>query len=136
MNTTALKEILLIKNGELALKGLNRGTFEAALVRNLRYRLRGLGKFDIKKAQSTIYIEPTDAETADLTAAAEAVAKVFGISAFSRACVTEKDIHAIGKAAVQYLEEELNAAATFKVEAKRADKQFPLTSPEICREIG
>lgn len=136
MNTTALKEILLIKNGELALKGLNRGTFEAVLVKNLRYRLRGLGKFEIRKSQSTIYIEPFDDETTDLTAAADAVAKVFGISAFSRACVTEKDIHAIGKAAIQYLEEDLLAATTFKVEAKRADKQFPLTSPEICCEIG
>ena len=130
-----LQEILLIKNGELALKGLNRGTFEAVLVKNLRYRLRKLGHFEIRKAQSTVYIRPTD-DTADLDAAADAVSRVFGIAGFSRACVTEKNIQAIGDAAIEYLKDDLNAASTFKVEAKRADKAFPLKSPEICCEIG
>ncbi len=135
MNNTAPKEILLIKNGELALKGLNRGTFEAALTRNLRYRLRRLGDFTLRCAQSTIYIQPNDPDT-DLDAAAEAVAKVFGISAFSRARVTEKDMDEIAKAAIEYLKDDLTAASTFKVESKRADKTFPFTSPEISREIG
>jgi len=130
-----LQEILLIKNGELALKGLNRGTFEAVLVKNLKYRLKKLGHFEIRKAQSTVYITPTD-DSADMDAAADAVSRVFGIAAFSRACVTEKDIVAIGDAAIRYLEDDLTAASTFKVEAKRADKTFPLTSPEISREIG
>jgi thiamine biosynthesis protein ThiI len=83
-----LQEILLIKNGELALKGLNRGTFEAVLVKNLKHRLRKLGHFEIRKAQSTVYITPTD-NTADMDAAVEAVSRVFGIAAFSRACVIE-----------------------------------------------
>lgn len=135
MTFSAFDEILLIKNGELALKGLNRGTFEAALTRNLRYRLRGLGHFTLRCAQSTIYIEPADPD-ADLDAAQEAVAKVFGISAFSRACVTEKHIDTIADAAIRYLKNELTEAATFKVESRRADKTFPLTSPEISREIG
>lgn len=128
-------EILLIKNGELALKGLNRSTFEDALMRNLRRRLNKIGKFDLRLAQSTIYIEPT-APTADLTAAAEAVSKVFGIAAFSRARVAEKDIDVIGDAAVDYLADTLRFVSTFKVETKRADKTFPLSSPEISREIG
>ncbi len=135
MSNTTLKEILLIKNGELALKGLNRGTFEAVLVKNLRYRLRKLGQFTIRKAQSTIYIEPTTPD-ADLDAAVDAVSRVFGIAGFSRACVTEKDMNAIGEAAIGYLETELYGASTFKVESKRADKAFPFTSPEISREIG
>jgi thiamine biosynthesis protein ThiI len=71
-----------------------------------------------------------------MDAAVEAVSHVFGIAAFSRACVVEKDIQAIGDAAIRYLENDLSAASTFKVEAKRADKRFPLTSPEICREVG
>lgn len=135
MSNTSLQEILLIKNGELALKGLNRGTFEAVLVKNLRYRLRRLGHFEIRKAQSTIYIQPTD-NTADLDAAVDAVSRVFGIAGFSRACVTEKNIVAIGDAAIHYLKDDLDAVSTFKVEAKRADKAFPMTSPEICCEIG
>ena len=128
-------EIILIKNGELALKGLNRHTFEEALLRNLRHRLRHAGNFSLRKAQSTIYIEPQDAY-ADMDEACDCVSRVFGIAAFSRACVTEKDLTAIQQAAVSYLGARLRTASTFKVEAKRADKQFPLGSPEISREVG
>ncbi len=128
-------EILLIKNGELALKGLNRRTFEEALMSNLRYRLRKHGEFLIRRAQSTIYIEPKN-DYVDMEGAADAVSRVFGIAAFSRARVTEKDIEAIKEAAVAYLGDRLATAKTFKVEAKRADKAFPYTSPEISREVG
>ncbi len=129
------QEILLIKNGELALKGLNRNTFEAVLLKNLRTRLQRLGKFRLRTAQSTIYIEPTEPD-ADLAAACDQVGRVFGISAFSRARVAPKDMDAILEAAVPYLEEALSGVSSFKVEAKRADKSFPLTSPEICRLAG
>ena len=129
------QEILLIKNGELALKGLNRRTFEEALMSNLRYRLRHAGDFTLRKAQSTIYIEPKN-DYADLEEACDAVSRVFGIAAFSRARVTVKDIDAIKQATVAYLGDRLATAKTFKVEAKRADKAFPYTSPEISREVG
>ncbi len=130
-----MKEIILIKNGELALKGLNRNVFEDALVKNLRNKLNPLGDITIRKAQSTIYIEPKDEEF-DFDAALTATAEVFGIAAFSRAAVCEKDIVAILKTAPIYLEDTLKRINTFKVEAKRADKRFPLTSPEISRELG
>lgn len=129
------KEIILIKNGELALKGLNRGTFEEVLIKNLRWRLKPLGGFTFRKAQSTIYIEPQEAEV-DWDEVSERVAKVFGISAYSRACVTEKSMPAILEAAASYLEKPLRRAKTFKVEAKRADKRFPLTSPQLCAQVG
>ncbi len=129
------REIILIKNGELALKGLNRRTFEEALMHNLRYRLRQAGDFSVRCAQSTIYIEPKD-EEADWEEACEQVSRVFGIAAFSRAAVTEKDLAAIQQTAVTYLADRLQACRTFKVESKRADKHFPLTSPEISREVG
>jgi len=129
------REILLIKNGELALKGLNRRTFEEALMRNLRYRLRRAGDFTLRRAQSTIYIEPKN-DYADLEEACDSVSRVFGIAAFSRARVTQKDLTAIQQAAVEYLGDRLATAKTFKVEAKRADKAFPYTSPEISREVG
>lgn len=129
------QEILLIKNGELALKGLNRRTFEEALMTNLRYRLRHAGDFTLRKAQSTIYIEPKN-DYADLEEACDAVSRVFGIAAFSRARVTAKDLAAIQQATVEYLGDRLATAKTFKVEAKRADKAFPYTSPEISREVG
>ncbi len=130
-----VKEVILIKNGELALKGLNRGTFEEVLIKNLRWRLKPLGTFSFRKAQSTIYIEPQD-EAVDWDEVSDRVAKVFGISAFSRACVTEKALPAILEAAASYLEQPLRRAATFKVEAKRADKRFPLTSPQLCAQVG
>lgn len=130
-----MKEVILIKNGELALKGLNRGTFEEALLKNLRYRLKPLGKFSLRKAQSTVYIEP-EQEEVDWDEITERVSTVFGLSAFSRAQVVDKDMQAIKQAAATYLAEPLSNAKTFKVEAKRADKRFPLSSPEICREVG
>ncbi len=130
-----MKEVILIKNGELALKGLNRGTFEEVLIKNLRWRLKPLGHFTFRKAQSTIYIEPQDADV-DWDEVSERVAKVFGISAYSRACVVEKELTAIAEAAASYLERPLRRARTFKVEAKRADKKFPLTSPQLCAEVG
>lgn len=129
------QEILLIKNGELALKGLNRRTFEEALMSNLRYRLRRHGDFLLRRAQSTIFIEPKNAYV-DMEGACDAVSRVFGIAAFSRARVTTKDLSAIQQATVEYLGDRLATAKTFKVEAKRADKAFPYTSPEISREVG
>ncbi len=129
------REILLIKNGEIALKGLNRRNFEDALMKNLRYRLTAAGDFSVRCAQSTIYIEPKNAY-ADLEEACDSVARVFGISAYSRARVVEKDLSAIQEAAVEYFAARLSACTTFKVEAKRADKRFPFTSPEISREVG
>lgn len=130
-----MKEIILIKNGELALKGLNRNSFEDKLIKNMKIRLADLGKFTFTKSQSTIMVDPED-EDIDLDDAADRLSKVFGIAALSRACVCEKDFDCIKTAAVSYLEEQLEDARTFKVEAKRSDKKFPMKSPEICREAG
>ena len=130
-----MKEIILIKNGELTLKGLNRCNFEDILIRNIRKSIRDLGECNIKKAQSTIFIEPKD-ESFDFEEALERIKRVFGIAAFSRACVCEKDMADIIAKSPDYLREDLKKVKTFKVEAKRSDKRFPLTSPEICREIG
>lgn len=130
-----MKEIILIKNGELALKGLNRNSFEDKLIKNMKIRLADLGKFTFTKSQSTIMVDPED-EDIDLDDAADRLSKVFGIAALSRACVCEKDFDCIKTTAVSYLEEQLEDARTFKVEAKRSDKKFPMKSPEICREAG
>ena len=130
-----MNEILLLKLGELVLKGLNRKLFENILLKRIQYTLCDLGKFDIKLAQSTITIVPQE-ETVDLEEAAERVSKLFGIAAFSRARVTEKNMDAMKQASAEYLAEELEAAKTFKVEAKRSDKKFPLNSPQICTQVG
>ncbi|MBQ3520108.1 MAG: tRNA 4-thiouridine(8) synthase ThiI [Clostridia bacterium] len=130
-----MKEIILIKNGELALKGLNRGTFEDMMIKNMRHRLSSLGNFTFTKSQSTITVTPED-ESVDRDEAVRRLSKVFGIAALSRAAVCEKDIDVIRNTAVEYLGDALSAVRTFKVEAKRSDKKFPLTSPQICEEVG
>ena len=131
-----MKEVLLIKNGELALKGLNRSTFEDMLVKNIKRRLlASVGKFQFTKSQSTIIAEPVD-EDIDFEEAVETLKKVFGIAAFSRAAIAEKDFDSIKDVALEYLGDELRGVKTFKVNAKRSDKKFPMTSPEICREVG
>ena len=131
-----MKEVLLIKNGELALKGLNRSTFEDILVKNMKRRLAAtVGKFYFTKSQSTIVAEAAD-EDADFEAAVDVLGKVFGIAAFSRAAVCEKDFESIKNTALEYLGDDLRQVKTFKVNAKRSDKRFPMTSPEICREVG
>lgn len=130
-----MQEIILIKNGELALKGLNRSTFESVLVKNIKRRMQGLGAFVISRSQSTITIEPTD-ENFDMDEAVARLSKVFGIAGFQRAAAVEKDMAEILSAAKDYLADTLSEISTFKVEAKRSDKQFPLTSPEISRAVG
>ncbi len=130
-----MKEIILIKNGEIALKGLNRATFEDIMIKNMRRRLSVLGKFKISRAQSTVVVSPED-EAIDLDEAVEILKKVFGIAAMSRALVTEKELPVIQRDAAEYLKDALSEVRTFKVEAKRSDKSFPFQSPEICREVG
>lgn len=130
-----MKEIILIKNGELALKGLNRSTFEDVLVKNLKYRLKKCGHCEIKKSQSTITVEPID-EGFDFGSALKSVSKVFGIAGFSRAVAVSKDLDEIKAVGVPYLEEALKGVKTFKVESKRSDKKFPLTSLELSAEFG
>ncbi|MDO5603157.1 MAG: tRNA uracil 4-sulfurtransferase ThiI [Oscillospiraceae bacterium] len=130
-----MRELIMAYQGEMALKGLNRVTFENTLVKNLRFRLKSAGDFKIYKAQSTLYIEPEN-EYADMQAAYERTAKTFGLAALSRAAVCEKTLESICETAVAYLEEQLREAATFKVVCRRADKSFPLTSMELAREVG
>lgn len=130
-----MKEIILIKDGELSLKGLNRRSFEDKMVATIRRRLKSLGKVTVERSQSTIYIKPQD-EDFDFTEALDRMGRIFGIAAFSRACVCEKDMNDILVKAPEYLADTMRNIKTFKVEAKRADKSFPLKSPEICREVG
>lgn len=130
-----MKEIVLIKLGEIALKGLNRFSFEDALKKNIKSTLYGLGYFKVSIAQSTIYVTPQSADV-DMDEVCDRISRVFGIVSFCRACVCEKTMESIFEKAPDYLEDALATASTFKVEAKRSDKKFALKSPEICREVG
>ncbi len=130
-----MDEILLIKLGEIVLKGLNRRSFEQRLLGNIRRRLLGLGAFTVSMAQSTVTVAPLD-DSADLDAAFAALQDVFGIIKLSRAAACAKDPEAIARRAVDYLREDMRRAKSFKVESKRSDKSFPLTSIQLSQYVG
>lgn len=130
-----MKEVVLVKLGEIALKGLNRRTFEDVLKKNIKKALYGLGYFKLNIAQSTITVTP-ESKGVDMDKVEDAISRVFGIVSYCRACVCEKDMQDIYAKTPEYLEDILSEAKTFKVEAKRSDKKFPLKSPEICMELG
>lgn len=130
-----MREIILAKSGEMALKGLNRNTFESIVIKNMKRQLREFGKFSIRKAQSTIYIAP-EGDGVDMDDVLGRLGQVFGIATLTKTACCEKDMAAICQTAVAYLGEVLKGSATFKVEAKRSDKKFPLQSPQIQQELG
>ncbi|MBE7025435.1 MAG: tRNA 4-thiouridine(8) synthase ThiI [Ruminococcaceae bacterium] len=125
-----MQEIILIKYGEIILKGLNRHIFEDRLVSNIRKAVGDGAR--VYKSRATIYAEPQ--EGADVDALIQKILHVFGIVYAVRAAVCEKDLKTIGEKVLSYIN--LTGKKTFKVETKRADKTFPLKSPEISAEIG
>ena len=130
-----MNEVLLCKYGEIVLKGANRAYFEDILCKELRKRAKKCGNFEVLRAQSTVYIEPLD-DFCDMDAMLAEAQKVFGIVAIARAYVCEKSLESISEAAREFIAPEIRQYRTFKVEAKRSDKRFPLDSMELSREIG
>lgn len=130
-----VKEVIMAKYGEIALKGLNKHTFEDLLIKNIKRRLNCFGRFEYTRNQSTIYITPVD-EDIDLDAAVKKLSCVFGIAAIQRSMVLPKDWDTIVKEGMPYLEPALANAKTFKVDAKRSDKSFPMKTPKIQLELG
>ncbi len=130
-----MKEIFLLKLGEIVLKGANKRQFESRLRQNVRRRMKAYGNFDVYIMQSTVYVEPMD-EMADVDGAWEACGSIFGVVSLCRCRPCEKDLDAIYNAVEAYLGEDLDCAESFKVESKRSDKRFPLNSIAISQEIG
>ena len=130
-----MNDIILLKLGEIVLKGLNRKAFERKLLNNIAARLKPIGNFKISCLQSTVYVEPQD-DSCDLEEAFEACGKVFGIISMTRASACEKDKDAIAQLAIRCLKEEMQNAKSFKVESKRSDKSFPMTSIQLSQYVG
>lgn len=129
-----MKEIILVKYGEIILKGANRPRFENILVKNIRDAIKNIDAIKITVAQATIYIEPENYDNIDIIC--ERLSKVFGIVSITRAGVVEKDIEKIREAAYEYCGYALGKGVKFKVESKRADKAFPLNSVELSIDVG
>jgi len=130
-----LNEIFLLKLGEVVLKGSNKRQFENKLRQNVRRRMKLYGEFDVYIMQSTVYVQPMNDE-ADVDGAWRACESVFGVVSLCRCRPCKKDLDSIFEAVEEYLGEDLECAESFKVESKRSDKAFPLTSIAISQEIG
>ncbi len=130
-----MKEIFLLKLGEIVLKGANKRQFEDKLRQNVRRRMKPYGNFDVYLMQSTVYVEPMD-DLADMDGAWDACHTIFGLVSLCRCRACEKNLDSIFNAIEEYLGEDLDCAESFKVESKRSDKTFPLTSIGISQEIG
>ena len=130
-----MKEIFLLKLGEIVLKGANKRQFENRLRQNVRRRMKAYGNFDVYIMQSTVYVEPMDDEC-DVDGAWEACATIFGVVSLCRCRPCEKNLDAIFETIEAYLGDDLDCAKSFKVESKRSDKRFPLTSIQLSQEIG
>ena len=130
-----MNDIILLKLGELVLKGLNRHNFEEQLMANARRRLHTCGEFKVSTKQSITYVEPKG-DDCDMDAAFEAMKKVFGAAGVCRCRACEKDKEAMLSAVKEFLGPQLLAAKTFKVECKRSDKAFPLNSIQLAQYLG
>ena len=130
-----MKEIFLMKLGEIVLKGANKRQFESRLRQNVRRRMKKYGNFDVYIMQSTVYVEPMD-DLCDVDGAWEACRSICGVVSLCRCRPCEKTTDAIFEAIENYLGDDLDCARSFKVESKRSDKRFPLTSIQLSQEIG
>ncbi len=131
-----MKRSFLIKYGELALKGKNRYLFENKLMDQIRYRIDPIGDFKVQKEQGRLFVEPLgDFDEEEVLCA---IQEVFGIISICPVVMIEtNDFEAIKETVVAFMKEQYDDLNfTFKVEARRADKRYPMNSMEICREIG
>ena len=130
-----MNEIFLLKLGEIVLKGANKRQFENKLRQNVRRRMKPFGNFDVYLMQSTVYVQPMD-DACDVDGAWEACNSIFGVVSLCRCRPCEKNLDAIFNAIEEYMGDDLDCAASFKVESKRSDKRFPMTSIQLSQEIG
>lgn len=132
-----MNEVILCKYGEIILKGANKSTFESILLKEVRRRAKAFGSYSVRCMQSTVYVEPLDADAEDaLGDLYESLKHVFGFAGICRAAVCDKDIEVIKSTAADYLRDTLPQNAAFRADARRSDKRFPLTSPQIAAEVG
>lgn len=137
-----MNKVILVRYGEIILKGLNRPIFEDKLMANIKKSLYGFGKIDVKRSQARIYIEPCE-DSFDFDEAVKRLVKVFGIVSVSIVQRISSDFEDIKRTALEMVEKRVSGiqlkaggSARFKVEAKRGNKRFPMQSPEICAELG
>lgn len=132
-----MKQIILVRYGEIILKGLNRPVFEDKLVNNIKKTISGIGKVTLIKSQGRIYIEPVE-EGYDFDAAVDKVIRVFGVVSVSRVWKIKSEFEVMKEYALKMVQTLVaeKGLKTFKVESRRGNKRFPMESPEISSEMG
>ena len=130
------EHIFIVRCGEVALKGMNKPYFERMLVERIKKLLKKFDGINVRRHEGLIVVRGD--KSLDKQAIIKEISKVFGVASISPAVECESTMESIGDAAVQYMIEAIKERGikTFKVEAKRADKNFPVKSPEIGRQIG
>lgn len=132
-----MNRVFLVRYGEIALKGLNRHAFENVLVSNIKNALRAneVNGYKVEKEHGRIFVYCIDASEYPVQKVLE---KAFGIVSFSKAVITDATIENINSTAIEVIKPyvEGKQGMTFKIDTKRANKSFPMQSPEISREIG
>lgn len=130
------EHIFIVRCGEVALKGINKPYFERMMVDRIRKLTKKLGRIEVSRREGLIFVRAD--LSLDKSAIIKEISKVFGVASISPAIETESNLDAIGEAAVEYMMKmaEESKIRTFKVKAKRADKSFPVKSPDISRIIG
>ena len=139
----AEKNVIIGRIGEIALKGLNRITFEQKLAKNMRHAMKNSGSFKVSWSQSRFFVEGQD-ETFDIEDAVMSLSKVFGLVSISPAYSMRSDFEEIKNTAIAMVRDKLSSMRasrsdgkfTFKVETKRGLKSFPMNSREISAELG
>lgn len=132
-----MKEVILCKYGEIILKGANKATFESMLLREVKRRAKAIGNYNVRYMQSTVYIEPLDEDAEDaISDMYDQIKHVFGFAGICLAASCEKDMDTIVDTAVEYLRDKIPYGAALRAEARRSDKSFPLSSPEIAAHVG
>lgn len=130
------EKIFIVRCGEVALKGMNKPYFERVLVERIRKNLKNINGNKVSRKEGLIFVRvPLESDTNEVIAE---ISKVFGVSSVSPAFEVESELNAIGSKAVEFMNSMIKneGIKTFKVEAKRADKNFPIKSPEIAAKIG
>lgn len=130
------QNIYIVRCGEIALKGMNKPYFEKTLVERIKKNLKGLTRIEVKRQEGLIFIRSDKSYSTEEII--KSVSRVFGVASISPVMEAPSDLDKIGEAAIGFMKKQIEERRikTFKVEAKRADKAFPVKSPEIARIIG
>lgn len=130
------QNIYIVRCGEVALKGMNKPYFEKTLVERIRKKLKDMDGVEVSRREGLIFIRSDKKHDAE--SIVKNVSRVFGVASISPAVEAESELNKIGEASVEFMKKQIEerGVKTFKVEAKRADKEFPVKSPEIARIIG